>query len=131
MSTFYPINFCNRNGIPMMETSSVTVNDTNVTFTLTNRSFRFLNDKGILLFRLNQVVPSGTDESLPIIFSTNDFDVPLVNIGGTPITVELMSLPGVYLIYYDKYANLLQLMTGLVCCETTSAEETKTSDNQD
>ena len=130
MSTFYPINFCNRNGIPMMETSSVTVNDTNVTFTLTNRSFRFLNDKGILLFRLNQVIPSGTDESLPIIFSTNDFDVPLVNIGGTPITVGLMSLPGVYLIYYDKYANLLQLMTTQIPTTITRSSDSENSNNQ-
>lgn len=110
-STNFPNNFCNRNGIPMMETSSITVNDNNVVLALTDRSFRNLNDKGLLLFRLNVAIPEGTDTTLPIVFSSNDFTQGLTNVGGTPITVAQMPGAGVYLIYYDKNANLLQLMT--------------------
>lgn len=111
MSTFFPSNFSNINGLPMMETSSVTVTDTNVVLMLTNRSFRFLRNQGLMLFRLNQAIPEGTDTTLPIVFSSNNFIQGLTNVGGTPITVAQMPGPGVYLIFYDKNANLLQLMT--------------------
>ena len=111
MGTFFPNNFSNVNGIPMMETSSVTVNTDNVVLTLTNRSFRFLRNQGLILFRLNQAIPEGTTATLPIVFSSNNFLQGLTNVGGTPITVAQMSSPGVYLIFYDKNANLLQLMT--------------------
>ena len=110
-TTNYPFNFSNRRGIPMLETSSVTVTDSNVVLTLPNRAFRWLNDKGIILFRLNQPIPEGTTETLPILFQSNDFTQPLTNIGGTAITAAQIAGTGVYLIYYDKGANLMQLLT--------------------
>lgn len=85
-TTNYPFNFSNRRGIPMLESTSVTVTDTNVVFNLPNRAFRGLNDHGIILFRLNQPIPDGTTETLPIVFSSNDFTQPLTNVGGTAIT---------------------------------------------
>lgn len=110
-STNYPFNFSNRRGIPLIETSSVTVNTDNVILNLPNRSFRWLNDKGVILLRLNQPIPDGTTTTLPILFSSNDFTQPLTNIGGTAITVDQIEGTGVYLIYYDKDANLMQLLT--------------------
>ena len=110
-STNYPFNFCNRNGIPMLESNSVTVTDDNVVIQLPNRSFRWLNQKGVILFRLNQAIPSGTTDTLPIVFQANDFIQPLTNIGGGNITVAQIGGTGVYLIYYDKDANLMQLLT--------------------
>ena len=110
-STRYPINFCNRNGIPMLESSSVTVGTDNVVITLPNRAFRWLNDKGVVLFRLNQPIPEGTTDTLPVVFSSNDFTQPLTNVSGTAITVAQVTGTGVYLIYYDKNANLMQLLT--------------------
>lgn len=110
-TTNYPFNFANRNGIPLIESSSVEVTDTNVIVSIPNRAFRWLNNKGILLFRLNQAIPEGTTATLPIVFSSNDFTQPLTNVGNTPITVAQFSLTGVYLVYYDKGANLLQLLT--------------------
>lgn len=85
-STRYPINFSNRNGIPMIETNSVSVTEDNVVFTLPNRAFRWLNDKGIILFKLNQPIPTGATGTLPIVFSSNDFTQPLTNVGGAAIT---------------------------------------------
>lgn len=109
--TIYPLNFVNRRGIPLIETSSITVNDDNVVFTLPDRAFRFLNDKGILLFRLNQVIPTGTTDTLPVLMSVNDFTQPITNVGGEAITVAQMANAGVYCLYYDKDANLMQLLT--------------------
>ena len=110
-TTNYPFNFSNRRGIPMIESSSVTVNTDNVVITLPNKVFRWLNDKGIILFRLNQPVPEGTTATLPILFSSNEFTQPLTNIGGTAITAGQITGTGVYLIYYDKHADLMQLLT--------------------
>lgn len=85
-STNYPFNFSNRRGIPLIETSSISVTDDNVVINIPNRSFRWLNDKGIILLRLNQAIPDGTTGTLPVLFSSNDFTQPLTNVGGTAIT---------------------------------------------
>lgn len=110
-STRYPFNFCNRNGIPMIETNQVTVNTDDVILTLPNRVFRWLNDKGVVLVRLNQQIPTGTADTLPILFSANDFTQPLTNVGGEAITVAQFPATGVYVVYYDKDSNLMQLLT--------------------
>lgn len=109
-TTNYPFNFANRRGIPMIESNAVTVNDDNVIITLPNRVFRWLNDKGIILFRLNQAIPESAG-TLPILFSANDFTQPLTLVGGDAATAEQLAGIGVYLIYYDKDANLMQLLT--------------------
>lgn len=109
-TTNYPFNFANRRGIPMIDSSSVTVNTDNVIITLPNRVFRWLNDKGIVLFRLNQEIPAASN-TLPILFSSNDFTQPVTLVGGDPATGTQMTGTGIYLIYYDKDANLMQLLT--------------------
>lgn len=106
-TTNYPFNFANRNGIPMLESNSVEVTDTNVIINIPNRAFRFLNGTGILLFRLNTEI---TNTSLPILFSSNSFTQPLTSVGGVAATGTDISLPGVYEIYYDKNANIMQLL---------------------
>lgn len=110
MGTNFPYNFVNRMGIPLIESAGVEVTDTNVVITLANRSFRWLNQKGTILFRLNQAIPS-SGSTLPVVFSVNDFTQPLTNIGGTAIQGSQLIDTGVYFIYYDKDANLMQLMT--------------------
>lgn len=109
-TTNYPFNFSNRRGIPLIESTNVSADTTNVTITLPNRVFRGLNDKGLVLFKLNQAIPEASN-TLPIVFSSNDFTQPLTNIGGTSVTGETVIATGVYLIYYDKHANIMQLLT--------------------
>jgi len=70
----------------MLETNSVTVTDTEVVLNLPNKAFRWLNDKGVILLKLNNAIPEGTTETLPILFSSNEYTQPLTNIGGTAIT---------------------------------------------
>lgn len=106
-TTNYPFNFANRNGIPMIESTSVEVTTTNVIINIPNRAFRFLNGTGLLLFRLNTEI---TNTTLPILFSSNEFTQPLTNVGGVAVTGTDFSLPGVYTIYYDKNSNLMQLV---------------------
>ena len=109
-TTNYPFNFANRNGIPMIESGSVTASTENVTISIPNRAFRFLNGTGLILFRLNTAIPE-TAASLPIIFSSNDFTQPLTLVGGDAATGAQMTGAGIYLIYYAKDCNLMQLMT--------------------
>ena len=106
-TTNYPFNFANRNGIPMIESGSVTNTDTNTVITIPNRAFRFLNGTGLILFRLNTAI-TGT---LPIIFSSNNFTQPLTLVGGTEATGTQLSGTGIYLIYYAKDSNLMQLIS--------------------
>ena len=107
-TTNYPFNFANRNGIPMIESSQVTTDTTNVIISIPNRSFRFLNGTGLLLFRLNTEI---TNNTLPILFSSNQFTQPLTLVGGVNATGADISSVGIYLIYYDKNANLMQLIS--------------------
>lgn len=109
-TTNFPFNFANRVGIPMIESNSVTSNDTNAIINIPNRAFKFLNGTGLILFRLNTAIPTDA-ASLPILFSSNNFTQPLTLAGGDSATGEQMTGPGVYLIYYAKGSNLMQLMT--------------------
>ena len=107
-TTNYPFNFANRNGIPMLESTSVNTDTTNVIITIPNRAFRFLNGTGLILFRLNTEI---TNTALPILFQSNDFTQPLTIVSGAEATGTNMSDIGVYIIYYDKSSNLMQLVT--------------------
>jgi len=86
-TTNYPFNFANRNGIPMIESSSVTADGTNVIIGIPSRAFRFLNGTGLMLFRLNTQIPTGS-EALPILFSSNNFTQPVTLVGGEAATGE-------------------------------------------
>lgn len=112
-TTNYPFNFANRNGIPMIESNSVTVGESSVTIAIPNRAFRFLNGTGLILFRLNTAIPESA-ATFPIVFSSNEFTQPLTVTGGADATGSQMADIGIYLIYYAKNANLMQLMTASV-----------------
>ena len=107
-TTNYPFNFANKMGIPMIESSSVNVTDTNVVINSPNRAFRFLSGTGLILFRLNTEI---TNTTLPILFSSNEFTQPLTLVGGVAATGADIAAVGVYIIYYDKNANLMQLIS--------------------
>ena len=109
-TTNYPINFANLRGIPMIASSSVTVNTDNVTLGIPRRAFRNLAESGILAFRLTQLIPT-SGETLPIVMSSNDFTQALTMVGGDNATGANMSGTGVYLIWYDKCSSLMQLLT--------------------
>jgi hypothetical protein len=108
-TTNFPMNFVNRMGIPLIESSNVEVTTDNVVVTLANRSFRWLNQKGTILFRLNQTIPAAGD-ALPVVFSVNGFTQPVTLVGGTNAVGTDFAGVGVYFMYYDKDSNLMQLL---------------------
>ena len=109
-TTNYPYNFSNRNGFPMIESANTTVNTDNVVIGIPRRAFRMLSNNGVILFRLNTALPESAG-TLPILFASNEFTQPLTLIGGDAATATQLNGAGIYLIYYDKSCNLLQLLT--------------------
>lgn len=111
----YPFNFANRRGIPLIESSSVTSDTTNAIINISNGTFRNLEERGVFLFRLTTAIPTAA-AALPIIFSWTGINnvvrtQALTLVNGADATATQVTGPGVYLIYYDKNSNLLQLMT--------------------
>ena len=104
----FPYQNVNINGIPTIETRSITVSDTAVNFgfkpDFTSRPFR-----GLLLVYVSETAPDGTTTTLPVTFTMAGNTMNLTQTGGTNVT--LADLPvGIYLVYYDRYANVLQLI---------------------
>ena len=113
-SIVYPYNFVNRRGIPLIESAGTEVTTTNVVISIANRAFRFLDDRGVFLFRMNQEIPAaGT--ALPVMFSWTGFQQKFTQnvtlVGGAAATGANLADTGVYLVYYDKAANLIQLIS--------------------
>lgn len=127
-TTNYPFNFANRLGIPLIDSNNITVNPDNVVIAIPRRAFRFLNGNGVILFRLNTALPDGAG-TLPILLASSGFTQPLTLVGGEAATAEQMTGAGMYIIYYDKNANILQLMTFGPTAATATQSTTETNNN--
>lgn len=109
-TTNYPSNFSNQRGIPMIASVSVEVTTDNVVIGIPRRAFRGLADSGIFALRLTQEIPAG-GAALPVVLSSNEFLQTLNVVGGTAATGAQITPAGVYLIWYDKCASSMQLLT--------------------
>ena len=109
-STNFPSNFANVRGIPMIPITSVEVTDTNVVMSIPAKAFRGLSNSGIVAVKLNQETPAG-GAALPVLFSSADYTQGLTVLGNTAATGADITAVGVYLVWYDKAANVLQLLT--------------------
>ena len=112
-TTNYPGNFSNVRGIPMIASTSVEVTTDNVVIGIPRRAFRGLADSGLLAFRLTQEIPAG-GAALPVVFSSNEFLQTLTTVGGTAATGAQITPAGVYLVWYDKCASSMQLLTTVI-----------------
>ena len=105
----FPYQYINLNGIPTLEVRRIIVSETTVDFQFRpdfdNNPFR-----GILLIYVPEVIPEGTTTTLPIRFSMAGNTQNLTTAGGADVTVADFGGVGVYLVYYDRYANILQLI---------------------
>lgn len=108
MATF-PYQYVNINGIPTIKSQSVTVSETSVDFKFRpdfdRRPFR-----GLILVYLSEEIPTGTTTTLPIRFSMAGTTSNVTLAGGDNLTVADLLGVGVYLLYYDRMADTLQLI---------------------
>ena len=109
-TTNYPSNFSNLRGIPMIASVSVDVTTDNVVIGIPRRAFRGLADSGIFALRLTQEIPAG-GAALPVVLSSNEFLQTLTVVGGTAATGAQITPAGIYLVWYDKCASSMQLLT--------------------
>jgi len=109
-TTNYPGNFSNVRGIPMIASVSVEVTTDNVVIGIPRRAFRGLADSGIFAFRLTQEIPAG-GAALHVVFSSSEFLQTLTTVGGTAATGAQITPAGIYLVWYDKCASSMQLLT--------------------
>jgi hypothetical protein len=105
----FPYQYANINGIPCIKTQTVVVSTTSVTFKFApdfdGRPFR-----GLILVYISEAIPDGTTTTLPIQFSMAGTTSNLTVAGGDNVTVADLPGTGIYLVYFDRWADTLQLI---------------------
>lgn len=99
----------NRNGIPRVEATGVTVSATAVTYSFQRNAFANRNFAGLIIFRLPAYTAPGT--AVPIVFDTDGQSQALTTLGGAAVTSSQLNQSGIYLGFYD--GTVLQLLTGI------------------
>ena len=103
----------NQSGIPALRSLSVTVGTANVSFDFNNHRNMGRPFRGLLVINLAQVIPTGTTDTLPIVFTSGGGNVAeLTTFNGDPVTVADITGTGVYLAWYESSTDSLQLLTG-------------------
>ena len=103
----------NQSGIPALRSLSVTVGTANVSFDFNNHRNVGRPFRGLLVINLAQVIPTGTTDTLPIVFTSGGGNVAeLTTFNGDPVTVADITGTGVYLAWYESSTDSLQLLTG-------------------
>lgn len=116
----FPWQYTNINGIPSIKTQTVVVSDTAVTFKFApdfdGRPFR-----GLILVYISEAIPTGTTTTLPVQFSMAGTTSSITVAGGDTVTVANLPGVGIYLVYFDRWADTLQLIGSLPTAEATQA----------
>ena len=122
----FPWQYTNINGIPSIKTQTVTVSDTAVTYKFApdfdGRPFR-----GLILVYISEAIPTGTTTTLPIQFSMAGTTSNVTVAGGATVTVADLPGVGIYLVYFDRWADTLQLIGSLPTAATQATSNTSGS----
>lgn len=108
MATF-PFQYVNINGVPTIKSQSVTVSETSVDFKF-RPDFDLRPFRGLILVYLSEEIPTGTTTTLPIRFSMACTTSNVTLAGGDNLTVADLPGVGVYMLYYDRLSDTLQLI---------------------
>lgn len=105
----FPFQYININGVPTIEVRRIIVSDTSVDFQF-RPDFDGTPFRGLLLVYMPEAIPTGTTGTLPVRFAMAGNTQVLTQQGGAEVTVTDLTGTGVYLVYYDRFANILQLV---------------------
>lgn len=101
----------NQTGIPALRSLSVTVSTTNVAFDFNNHRNVGRPFRGLLIINLAQPIPTGTTDTLPIVFTSGGGNPQSVTgKNGEAITVADIEGTGIYIMWYESQTNTLQLI---------------------
>lgn len=98
-----------RYGVRLFETTNVEVTSSSVIFTLPNNTFLYSARCGIVPIHINQDIPSGTTQTLTVLFKINNETQGITVPGGDSLTAAGIA-KGVYLFFFNKANNILQLI---------------------
>ena len=125
----FPYQYININGIPTIKTQTVVVSDAAVTFKFApdfdGRPFR-----GLILVYISEAIPDGTTTTLPVQFSMAGTTSNVTVAGGANVTVADLPGVGIYLVYFDRWADTLQLI-GSLPAAATQASSNSTGGTED
>ena len=99
----------NRTGIPRIATTAVTVGADAVTFTVPSNNSFYNNYNGLILFKMDQPIPAGTTDTLPISLTSNAGTKSVTALGGGDWTVADF-LTGIHLMYFESNTGTLQVL---------------------
>ena len=99
----------NRTGIPRIATTAVTVGTDAVTFTVPSNNSFYNNYNGLILFKMEQSIPDGTTDTLPISLTSNAGTKSVTALGGGDWTVADF-LTGIHLMYFESNTGTLQVL---------------------
>lgn len=103
----------NQTGIPALRSLNVTVGTTDVRFDFNNHRNVGRPFRGLLIINLAQLIPTGTTDTLPIVFTSDGGSaVEVTTFSGNPVTVADITGTGIYLCWYESQTDSLQLLTG-------------------
>lgn len=101
----------NQTGIPTLRSLAVTVSAANVAFDFNNHRNVGRPFRGLLIVNLAQAIPTGTTDTLPIVFTSGGGNPqPVTGKNSEAITVADIEGTGVYLMWYESQTNTLQLI---------------------
>jgi hypothetical protein len=103
-----PILATNAGGIPYIVSTNTTVGTDTVNIAL---SLRRIQPVGYLTVIINDVVPTGTTETLPVTLSMGGTTRALTFSNGTPVTTAALIGVGNILVFNDRTRGLLTLMS--------------------
>lgn len=109
-----PFTWVNRRGSAAIRSTGVAVGAASVKFTFRNHAFLSSWYRGTVFVDLAQAIPAGTTGTLPVVFETNGVEQAVTKYNGEPLTADDIPGTGIFELWYDKSANVLQLLTGVV-----------------
>ncbi len=111
MATNFVYNRVNINGIPCIESRSITESTSSVTFNFNTSPAVNSRFSGLIAVRIDEQAATSGD-ALPVYFnvpSVAGTNIAVTTFGGTPVSgVEMTE--GIHLVFYDRENGILQLL---------------------
>ena len=108
MATSFLFNRVNIEGIPCIESQTVTASASAVTFTFKPQIIASPRFSGLIAVKITTAADTAS-AALPVQFSMGGEVISLTEAGGTEVTGADL-LVGIYLVFYDRSSNVLQLI---------------------
>lgn len=100
----------NTYGVPYLSTKNVTVTDTAVDFAL---GFSRIPPVGYFTVRIENAIPDGTTDTLPVNITLNGTSRALTFFNGTPVTAADITGTGIITVFNDRFNGILQIVSAV------------------